>query len=387
MNKKGFTLVELLAVIVVLAILILLAMPRVTSMMENARVNSFVVEANEIMKVAQTAYSDKVFDDESAGGTTCFTVDELITKGYLDKDPGEIRGAIVIDSSTTTSVYSYLSKQNYYIKNNTGSSKVAKTDVNKVSGYPLYNDCTTSCTATSGGASVKCSGTEITGRGVSTTNNSIYSIAFDYNISSITNPSLSTSNVMDSGYTINWDNDYRIDMIANLSQTSKRYVLIGNYAVTKHLNIEINGNNKLRVFQNTDRGISTNTVAANEDLNCTYLFNSTSKNFEMYCNGASTNASASGQIQLSGLTANTLILGKDYRDDSANPVTFFPYTLKSLKITQYVAANSTFNKIPTSVSIPGKTFDGWYTESAGGTKLTATSITMNGNKTYYAHWK
>ncbi len=81
MNKKGFTLVELLAVIVVLAILILLAMPRVTTMMEKARVNSFVVEANEIMKVAQTAYNDKVFDDDSTSGPTCFTVDKIIDGG------------------------------------------------------------------------------------------------------------------------------------------------------------------------------------------------------------------------------------------------------------------------------------------------------------------
>ena len=162
MNKRGFTLVELLAVIVVLAILVLLAMPRVTSMMEKARVNSFVVEANEIAKVAQTAYNDKVFDGELDDGLTCFTVDQLIDSGYLDKDKGEIRGAVVINAGTTTNVYSYLSKQNYYIRNTSGSSKVSNTDVLKENGNPIYNDCTTTCTAN--GALVQCGSSEITTR-------------------------------------------------------------------------------------------------------------------------------------------------------------------------------------------------------------------------------
>ncbi len=164
MNKRGFTLVELLAVIVVLAILVLLAMPRVTSMMEKARVNSFVIEANEIAKVAQTAYNDKVFDGELDNGPTCFTVDQLIDSGYLDKDKGEIRGAIVIDANDTTNIYSYLSKQNYYVRNTIGSLKISNTDVVKNDGNPIYNDCTSTCTATAGGASVQCSGTEITAR-------------------------------------------------------------------------------------------------------------------------------------------------------------------------------------------------------------------------------
>lgn len=57
-NKKGFTLVELLAVIVILAVLALVAMPNVTRLMENARKNSFTTEATQFAKDAQTAYTD-----------------------------------------------------------------------------------------------------------------------------------------------------------------------------------------------------------------------------------------------------------------------------------------------------------------------------------------
>ena len=135
MSNKGFTLVELLAVIVVLAILVLLAMPRVTSMMEKARINSFVVEANEIQKVAQTAYNDAILNGTDKGAMPCFTVDELIDGGYLDKDKGEIMGAIVLEipaaSATSQAVktHMYLSKGGYNVKNVT--TKAKNSDVKK----------------------------------------------------------------------------------------------------------------------------------------------------------------------------------------------------------------------------------------------------------------
>ena len=170
-NKKGFTLVELLAVIVVLAILVLLAMPRVTSMMEKSRVNSFAVEANEILKVAQTAYNDRLLngtDDATSANYVCYTVDQLIAYGYLDKDKGEIVGAIVLQlptaSATDQSVktYMYLSKGDYYMKN--VKTKAKNTNVEEADN--LYSACTGSgtvtCTASgTNAATVKCGSTTI----------------------------------------------------------------------------------------------------------------------------------------------------------------------------------------------------------------------------------
>lgn len=101
-NKKGFTLVELLAVIVVLAIIILIAMPSVMGAMDKARRNSLVTEASEIAKIAQTAYAD-----DSANGTgikaICYNLEYLVENGYMDKKLGnDYKGGVllVVDDST-----------------------------------------------------------------------------------------------------------------------------------------------------------------------------------------------------------------------------------------------------------------------------------------------
>lgn len=102
-NKKGFTLVELLAVIVVLAIIILIAMPSVMSAMDKARRNALVTEVNEISKIAQTAYADK-----SMGGTgltsACFNLKYLVDNGYMDKKLESYTGYVIVEVSDSGKV-------------------------------------------------------------------------------------------------------------------------------------------------------------------------------------------------------------------------------------------------------------------------------------------
>lgn len=115
-NRKGFTLVELLAVIVVLAIIILIAMPAVLNSMEKARKNSFAIEANEVVKSAQTAYSIAVLNgqggsiDSTSGAKYCIKYSDLKTNGYIektDKATPEYKGSVLITISKDTGVASY----------------------------------------------------------------------------------------------------------------------------------------------------------------------------------------------------------------------------------------------------------------------------------------
>ena len=56
MNKKGFTLVELLAVIAILAILVIIALPNVLSMFNSAKKDMFLTEAKNIYKEVSKKY-------------------------------------------------------------------------------------------------------------------------------------------------------------------------------------------------------------------------------------------------------------------------------------------------------------------------------------------
>ena len=112
-NNKGFTLVELLAVIVILAILMVSAGAAVMSTLNNARVNTFKNEALSALDVADNMYTEISMDASDSNTylkndtqnhykAMCVTLQGLVTNGYLDKDVGKdgsgaIRGVVLIE--------------------------------------------------------------------------------------------------------------------------------------------------------------------------------------------------------------------------------------------------------------------------------------------------
>ena len=72
MNRKGFTLVELLAVIAILAILVIVALPNVLSMYRDAKKNTFTNELKNIYRTAETQWmSDSMFDSSEKEYAKC----------------------------------------------------------------------------------------------------------------------------------------------------------------------------------------------------------------------------------------------------------------------------------------------------------------------------
>lgn len=67
LNKKGFTLVELLAVIAILAILMLLVMPSVLGMFTSGRKDAFKTEAQSLWKSAESAYVNDAIAGKTPG--------------------------------------------------------------------------------------------------------------------------------------------------------------------------------------------------------------------------------------------------------------------------------------------------------------------------------
>ncbi|MBP3445360.1 MAG: type II secretion system protein [Bacilli bacterium] len=94
LNKKGFTLVELLAVIVVLALIMVLAVPSVLTSMNSARQSTFLLYASKMIEAAQTRYQSELL---LGTPSTCYSIKDL-----NDSSSNQYIGKIVISNAAST---------------------------------------------------------------------------------------------------------------------------------------------------------------------------------------------------------------------------------------------------------------------------------------------
>ena len=85
-NKiKGFTLIELLAVIIILGVLMLVAIPSVTSYINNSRKQTYVDTAKEIIKGATVLVNSGDLNTFDTDTTYYIPVDAISTENGLDE--------------------------------------------------------------------------------------------------------------------------------------------------------------------------------------------------------------------------------------------------------------------------------------------------------------
>ncbi|MCX4248932.1 MAG: prepilin-type N-terminal cleavage/methylation domain-containing protein [Bacilli bacterium] len=84
MKKNGFTMVELLAILVVLAILFALAVPAYSTILLDVRRDNYSSKITEI-ELAANKYGEKIKDDVKNKGQACYhqEISSLIKKGLL----------------------------------------------------------------------------------------------------------------------------------------------------------------------------------------------------------------------------------------------------------------------------------------------------------------
>lgn len=84
MNNKGFTLIEILAVLIVLALLMALSIPAYMSVFGDVKASNYHNKILEI-EIAANKYGEKIKDEVKNSTGSCMTsnVSELIRKGYL----------------------------------------------------------------------------------------------------------------------------------------------------------------------------------------------------------------------------------------------------------------------------------------------------------------
>lgn len=63
--KKGFTLVELLAVIIILGIVATITTPIILNFINSSKTNALLDDANSLIKISETYYSENTYNNES----------------------------------------------------------------------------------------------------------------------------------------------------------------------------------------------------------------------------------------------------------------------------------------------------------------------------------
>jgi prepilin-type N-terminal cleavage/methylation domain-containing protein len=94
MNKKGVTLVELLAVIVIMGIIAAIAVPAISGLINRQRMNAAEASYDLIAEVAVN-YAQAESDNE-------VTIEELVTAGYLESNPFQEDATLTISGTTVT---------------------------------------------------------------------------------------------------------------------------------------------------------------------------------------------------------------------------------------------------------------------------------------------
>lgn len=121
MNKKGFTMVELLATIVVLSILSVIGIASMNKYVQQSKVRSYKLISESVYEATMNCIiQGKCSAPTSIGSKTTYTISELKTLEYLKKveNPGkknsECDGSVnIFIASASSSEY-----QNYYYQVN-----------------------------------------------------------------------------------------------------------------------------------------------------------------------------------------------------------------------------------------------------------------------------
>ena len=160
LNKKGFTLVELLAVIVILAVVMLIAVTAVGPLMARARKSALGTEGIGAVNAAKSAYQAEQLKGTSskikATSSVCFDLKWLCNNNYFEKGCGSdgYTGSVLVSYNSGKTTYKF------WISNGTYVFKSADPNGYDVDNSTVVSDgatAVTNCGNPSG--VVKCSGT------------------------------------------------------------------------------------------------------------------------------------------------------------------------------------------------------------------------------------
>lgn len=125
LNNKGFTLAELLAVIVVLAIITLIATNSVNGTLLKIRKNALATEGNSAVHGAEEAYQLSILNGEITNNGACYSLKYLYEHNFYTRGSGNGEGGdkytgsvLVTPNSTGGFTYKFwISNGSYKLEN------------------------------------------------------------------------------------------------------------------------------------------------------------------------------------------------------------------------------------------------------------------------------
>ena len=99
--KRGFTLVELLAVLILLGVVSLIAIPSIGKILNRSREKARESTKNELIQAAKNYYADNIRELPDDGSHKCLSVSEIEENGYISNDD-------IVDPTTEEKLTGYV---------------------------------------------------------------------------------------------------------------------------------------------------------------------------------------------------------------------------------------------------------------------------------------
>ena len=155
-DKKGFTLIELIAVVVILSILAIIATPNIVNMIDRGKKEQYVADAKDFIAKATYMYKQEKYKGRFEGGTIKLKDIEGINASDLTdpygykydtgnsiikfEEPSSTDTGAVQERKITITLESHKDDKCYMI-NNTDKNDLDKSSV-KLGSYSTDNGCT-----------------------------------------------------------------------------------------------------------------------------------------------------------------------------------------------------------------------------------------------------